>query len=101
VTPNRPRRDERPDFPEEDPDGGPPTYIPTEEISMIYESAPCDLCQQWVDRAADATAFDLRHDKPRAIDLAGEQPWIGVRIICPACLEFFHAAAIARQTRKG
>jgi hypothetical protein len=75
----------------------------TEEIPMIYESADCDLCRRRVDRAADATAFafDLRHEKPRIIDLAGEQPWIGVRILCPACLDFFRAAAIARETRKG
>jgi hypothetical protein len=68
---------------------------------MIFESAPCDVCQQWVDRAACATAYDLRDGKLRIIELAGEQPWIGVRVICPACLDFFRAAAIARETRKG
>jgi hypothetical protein len=65
---------------------------------MKFESARCETCRAYIFTAAFATAFRLEDGWLEPVELEGQGPWSGVRVMCPECLKFFRSCPVPEVT---
>ncbi len=56
---------------------------------MEFFNARCQTCRRSISKPEELTAYRVRDHKLEAVDLRGEQPWSGIRVICGPCVLFF------------
>jgi hypothetical protein len=63
---------------------------------MIFHHAECESCGDLLFDPDKLIAFTVRgRDRGRKVEvvqLDGEQPWSGIRVICLACIDIFRRA---------
>jgi len=60
---------------------------------MKFKSARCEICGDYRFSANEVLAYRVRDRKPTIIDLKGEEPWSGIRVICISCLAWLQNIA--------
>jgi hypothetical protein len=60
---------------------------------MKFINASCVVCGQSIFKNEKILAYVRRNGEIRAVDLEGEQPWSGVRCICPDCVKYINQYA--------
>ncbi len=63
---------------------------------MEFFSACCETCGRYVSKPEELTAYRVRDHKLEAVDLRGERPWSGIRVICESCMLFFRGVDAGR-----
>lgn len=66
---------------------------------MQFFNAKCETCGQYHDRPGDLVAFTVRGGALKRIELGGEQPWSGVRVVCRRCVRFFQESSLTPEDR--
>lgn len=61
---------------------------------MNFTWAKCDVCSNYIKDISRLVAYRLRHDGDgpyylERVDLRGQDPWSGVRVVCHDCIDFF------------
>jgi hypothetical protein len=65
------------------------------ELRMMFRNATCETCRVLVSDIDRLVAYRLRCPQDsngcilERVDLAGNQPWAGIRVICLECIGFF------------
>jgi hypothetical protein len=66
---------------------------------MIFKMARCETCLQYVDDIRQLVAYRLKYTGPEPVDLKGQEPWSGVRVVCLPCVRFLAGRAGPATTR--
>jgi hypothetical protein len=67
---------------------------------MTFTWARCETCLHYIADINQLVSYRLGTGRREPVDLHGEQPWSGVRVVCLPCVRFLNDLAIRKQMKE-